>query len=525
VLPGKKYTPDEIVGILLRRKWLVLIPLALGIVASVVVAKHIRPSYRSETSIMVMPQRISDSYVKATITSTLKVEDRLPSISGQILSRSRLERIITELNLYSDLRARGVMEDVVQRMRGDVSVELEGKESFRVSYVSNDARLAQKVTERLASWAIEENQRDREHLAESTDQFLGSQLADAKRRLVEHEKKLEEYRHRYDGQLPTQLQGNLQAIANAQLQLQAASETLNRARERRLLIERQLADAEAPPLAMVSPEPGQGGTAAESAPMTTAQQLEVAQNRLAAFKLRFTADHPDVRALERTIRDLQAKLDEEAKHPAPAAPKVVTPAEAARRKKIGDLRAELEVIDHQLNAGQAEEARLKGIIAAYQAKVDAVPSRESELVELMRDYSTLQATYANLLQKQEDSKLAANLERRQIGEQFRIVDPASLPERPSNQSKRLMASAGATVAGLALGLGLIAFLEFRDSTFKAEEDVLRVLTLPVLALVPLIASDNEREVIDRRKRWMALVLTAGVVGIGSAAIAIWRLWL
>jgi protein tyrosine kinase modulator len=525
VLPGKKYTPDEIVGILLRRKWLVLIPLALGIVASVVVAKHIRPSYRSETSIMVIPQRISDSYVKATISSTSKVEDRLPSISDQILSRSRLERIITELNLYSDLRARGVMEDVVQRMRGDVRVELEGKESFRVSYVSNDARLAQKVTERLASWAIEENQRDREDLAESTNQFLASQLADAKRRLVEHEKKLEEYRHRYDGQLPTQLQGNLQAIANAQLQLQAASETLNRARERRLLIERQLGDAEAPPLATVSPEPGQGGTAAESAPMTTAQQLEVAQNRLAAFKLRFTADHPDVRTLERTIRDLQAKLDEEAKHPAPAAPKVVTPAEAARRKKIGDLRAELEVIDHQLNAGQAEEARLKGVIAAYQAKVDAVPSRESELVELMRDYTTLQATYASLLQKQEDSKLAANLERRQIGEQFRIIDPASLPERPSNRSQRLMASAGGTVAGLALGLGLIAFLEFRDSTFKAEEDVLRVLTLPVLALIPVIASDNEREVIYRRKRWIALVLTAGVVGIGSAAVAIWRLWL
>src|SRR5262249_5539690 len=151
---------------------------------------------------------------------------------------------------------------------------------------------------------------------------------------------------------------------------------------------------------------------------------------------------------------------------------------------------------------------------------DAVPSRESELAELMRDYTTLQATYTNLLQKQEDSKLAANLERRQIGEQFRIIDPASLPERPSNQSKRLMASAAATVPGLARGRGLIAFLEFRDSTFKAEEDVLRVLTLPVLALVPVIASDNEREVIDRRKRWIALVLTAGVVGIGSAAIAI-----
>jgi polysaccharide chain length determinant protein (PEP-CTERM system associated) len=480
--------------------------------------------YKSETLIMVVPQRIPDSYVKSTVTA--KVEDRLPSISDQILSRSRLERIITDLNLYPAQRAHGVMEDVVQRMRDkDVQVKLEGKDSFRVGYVNSDPKIAQKTTERLASLYIEENLRDRENLAESTNQFLESQLEDAKRRLLEHEKKLEDYRRRYAGQLPTQMAGNLQAIANAQLQLQAASESLNRARERRLLIERQLADAQSLPV--IPPPPMDSGTpgSAPEVQLTTSQQLEAAQTRLNLYRQRYTADHPDVRALERTIRDLQARADEEAKHAAPAAPKPLTPTEIARQKRVNDLQAELDVIDHQLASGQAEEARLKQTIAEYQSKVDVVPTRESELVELTRDYSTLQASYASLLQKREESQLSANLERRQIGEQFKILDPASLPEKPYNQQQRLMVAVGGSIGGLVLGLGLLVLLEYGDSSLKTEDDILRVLTLPVLAMVPVMASDTELAAHQRRRRLFGFGLGAALVLIGSAAVVIWRLQL
>jgi uncharacterized protein involved in exopolysaccharide biosynthesis len=154
--------------------------------------------------------------------------------------------------------------------------------------------------------------------------------------------------------------------------------------------------------------------------MTTAQQLEAARSRLAAFRLRYTADHPDVKALERTIRDLQARLQAEGGDTPPRpAPRVVTPAEAARVKRVRDFEAEIAVIDHQLGSSQTEADRLKRDIASYQAKVDALPARQSDLVELMRDYSTLQQTYATLLQKHQDAKIAANLASRQIGERLR----------------------------------------------------------------------------------------------------------
>jgi polysaccharide chain length determinant protein (PEP-CTERM system associated) len=514
VLPGKKYTADDVVHILRKRAWMIAIPLAVGLAAGAVVFKRLPSRYQSETLIMVIPQRIPDSYVKPTVVGS--VEDRLPTISDQILSRSRLERIINDFELYKEQRATGLMEDVVQRMRGDIEVKLVGKESFRVSYINRDPRTAQKVTERLAGLYIEENLRDRENISEDTSQFLESQLQDAKQRLLAHEQKLEEYQRRYAGQLPSQLPGNVQAIQNAQMQLQSVSESLNRARERRLLVERQLADAQSiPPSPSAAVNPNSPDT---NVGATAAEQLESAKARLEGLKLRYKPDHPDVRAMERVIAELETKAADEQRRQPTAQVKAVSPAEAAVQKRIRDYQADLEIIDRQIAAAATEESRLKTTIADYQAKVDAVPTRESELVELTRDYKTLQETYDSLLKKQQDSKLASNLERRQIGEHFKILDPASLPQKQYNQKVKILAFVGGSFGGLFLGLAMVGFLEYRDSTFKSEVDIIRVLSLPVLALVPIMESEADHLADTRRnrRRIVTIVLTLLVI-VGSAA--------
>ena len=305
---ARTYTLDEILSLIARRRWLILVPFALGVAAAPLLARYAPERYRSDALILVIPQRVPDSYVKPTVSQS--VEERLPSITDQILSRSRLERIIQELDLYKAERSREVMENVVQMMRDDVITSAVGKavNSFRVSYVSHNAETARKVTERLASLYIEQNLRDRENQADSTSQFLATQLEEAKRRLIEQEKKLEDYRKGHAGQLPTQLQGNLQAIQNANLQLQSLNESTNRAQERRLLIERQIADTQAVPL---PPAPLPLATPEAPAPASTAQQLDLARARLASFLQRYTPDHPEVVSLERTIADLVVRLESE----------------------------------------------------------------------------------------------------------------------------------------------------------------------------------------------------------------------
>jgi polysaccharide chain length determinant protein (PEP-CTERM system associated) len=513
--------PDDMFRAVVRRRWIVLIPLAIGLAAAPILARYAPERYRSETLIMVVPQRVPDSYVKPTVTEG--VEERLPSITDQILSRSRLERIIQEMDLYKTERAGQVMEDVVAQMRRDVRVGVVAKDgdSFRVSYVSSNAETARKVTERLASLYIEQNLTDRNDQAESTSRFLATQLEDAKRRLIEQEKKLEEYRRRHSGQLPTQMQTNLQAMQNASLQLQSLNDSTHRAQERRLLIERQIADAQAVPLTAVAPV---SATADAPPPTSTAQQLDLLRARLAVYLQRYTPDHPEVVSLQRTISEVAARLGDETPLSATAAERPLTPVEAAQKKRILDLKAELAVVDHQLETNRLEEKRLRAVMADYQAKVDAVPARESELVELTRDYSTLQTAYASLLMKREDSMIAANLERRQIGEQFRILDPASRPEKPYNQMQRLGVMASGAGIGLALGLLFIGFREYRDSSFRREEEVHQALRLPVFALIPLIRSDREQRA--ARVRTLAMDIAGSVVLVAVGIVLVfWRLQL
>jgi polysaccharide chain length determinant protein (PEP-CTERM system associated) len=503
-----------------RRWWLIGGLFAMGAAGAFGVSHYLIDVYRSETLILVVPQRVPDSYVKSTVTG--RVEDRLPTISQQILSRSRLERIISDMNLYAEMRKTQVMEDVVQRMRRDIGVGIEpGDTSFRVVYISDDPKTAQKVTERLASLFIEENLRDRENQAEDTNQFLDSQLEDARRRLIEHEQKLEEYRRRHSGQLPSQAPTNLQAIQNAQLQLQSLADAINREREHRLLLERQLVDLEAPdPVLTASVTPATTPEALSNEP--TEVQLEAARARLRLLETRLTPDHPDLRVMRRAVEELEARRADELKNPPPEVQKPATPADVLRQRRVRELKAQVESIDKDLKEKRAQEQQLRGVIADYQTRLEGVPTRESELVELTRDYDTLQSQYHSLLTKREDSKMAANLERRNIGEQFKVLDPARVPERPFSPN-RLMIYLGGAGGGLLFGLLLTAFLEYRDSSLKYEADVTRLLELPVLALVPLMVAPEELQA--RRKRRMVFAGLAMLILVGGsvAAFMVWRL--
>jgi polysaccharide chain length determinant protein (PEP-CTERM system associated) len=518
VLPGQKFTIEDVMRIARRRAWLIIVPLMIGAAVAVVYGRRLPDLYKSETVILVVPQRIPDAYVRSTVTG--RIESRVATISDQLLSRSRLERIIVDLNLYPTERRTGTMDDVVAKMRSDISVALSGRESFRVTYVARDPQVAQVTAQRLASLFIEENLRDRENLAVDTSEFLDSQLEEAKRRLVEHEKKLEEYRRHYSGQLPTQGPANLQAIQNLQGQIAGLAESADREQDRRLLLERQLADLEAPdPLAAAGGVTADGRR--EPAAETPAQRYEATRAALALLRTQKTADHPDVKALERALHDLEAEMNKSASDPsaAGATQKVLSPADLLRQRRLRDLREQIADIDRSLAEKQQRDVQLRAALADYQAKVDAIPTRESEMVSLTRDYATLQSTYQSLLAKREDSKIAVNLERRNIGEQFQVLDPAKAPDRPFSPNRLRIQLMGAA-AGLLFGLAVAGFLEYRDTSFKSDDDVARLLAVPVFAVVPNMWSADEERSFTRR-RWMTRVgMSLVVVG---AAVLIWRL--
>jgi uncharacterized protein involved in exopolysaccharide biosynthesis len=229
--------------------------------------------------------------------------------------------------------------------------------------------------------------------------------------------------------------------------------------------------------------------------------------------------------MQRTIRDLEGKAEAESRRPpaqVPAADKPATAVERLQQTRLRDLKLQMDDIDRQLAEKQSQDLRLRAVVSEYQAKVDAVPKRESDLVELTRDYTTLQTTYQSLLAKREDAKLASNLERRNIGEQFKILDPARVPERPFSPN-RMLIDLGGAAAGLVLGALLVGLIEYRDSSFKCEEDVIRLLNVRVLALVPIMISDLDRR--THRRRAVGAGVAAVLLLGAFAALVVWRLQL
>ncbi len=514
MLPGKKYKPEDLLQVLKRRFWILVVPFAVISAGTAVAARKLPDRYMSMATILVVPQRVPEAYVKSAVSTN--IQDRLRSIQQQILSRTRLERIIEEFNLYPNERRNGIMEDVVQQMRDDINVAIRQGDVFSVAYYGESPRTVMRVTDRLASLFIEENIRERERMAQGTNQFLEAQVEDARRRLADHEQKLQEYRMRHAGQLPSQLDANLQGMGQTMLQLQHISQSINTDREHRLFVEKQLKELEGD---ASSADPGAATfiPATPDAPArvmggTAAMQLDAANRFLQSMLLKYSEGHPDVKSQRRFIKELQEKADAEALlRPLTLGDAGLPPAEQARRRKVQDLKNQLENIDRSIEKKQDEDRRLRQLGQSLQVKIDAAPMRESEMTELTRDYATLTQMYTNLLSKKEDSQIAANLESRQIGEQFKPLDSARLPEKPASPDRPMINLFG-MAAGIAVGLALIGLLEYRDATFKTDEEVTTQLACPVLAVVPLMQSDQDRRKSTRRRWLMGFGLGSTVAG-------------
>jgi polysaccharide chain length determinant protein (PEP-CTERM system associated) len=532
MLPGKKYTPDDYVRMVWRRRWFIAIPAVVIASATAVVSLFLPNWYRASTTILIIPQRVPENFVRPTVTADLN--ERLNMIQQQILSRTRLERIVTEFNLYERERKRMIMEDVIDRMRKDINVNVAKQKTrkadvnnFSVSFDANDARTAMRVTERLASLFVQENLEDRELLADQTDQFLKGQLEDSKRRLLEQERKLQDFRQKNNGRLPDQVESNLQLLQGAQSRLQNLGESVNRDRDRLATLEKNLAEMPVvnPSASAPAPAPRRSGGTVQYAPVTAAQQLENARGELRALQLRLKADHPDVGRAKRLIAELEAKAETEALQqplsavtPAPAQNATVDRATAAR---IEQYRNEINEIRARIESERRESTRVQESILDLSGRVNTGPALQSQLTELMRDYTTLQDGYTVLLKKSEESKIAVNLERRQIGEQFKVIDGARLPERPVSPDRLRLNMLG-ILGGLALGLALVAFLEYRDTSFKSDDDVMTTLSLPVLAVIPIMTNAIERRSARRKKLLLAASASVTCMLLAAAVMVVWQ---
>lgn len=484
----KELTFEDYLAILRRRIWLVILPALLGATAGYILSRALPARYTSHTVVLVEQPTVPDSYVKPVVSEDLN--QRLASMQEQILSRTRLQHLVEQFGMYKQDVNKVPMEVLVARLEKSITVkplnptqgtqpsELPG---FNVDVTLAEPWLAQRVCREITSMFMEQNLRLREQRAEDTTQFLGAQLQEAKAKLDEQDAKLAEFQGHYVGELPENEQENLTLLMGLSPQLEAATQGVNQAREEKAFVESMLSQQLA---AWESSEKGQN-------PESHEQQLVREQEQLLSLRERYTDEYPDVVKLKNDIAELRKTIDDAAAKKQKSdetQQKVLSP----EPHEIQQLRAQLHQAELAIEQKQDEQAHLQDQIRTLQSRLQLSPRIQQEFKSLTRDYQTALGFYNDLLKKRNESQMATELEHRQQGEQFRVLDPPSFPERPSFPNRPLF-GLGGLGAGLVMGLGLVQLSEQHDKSMRSKQDIEIYLRLPTLAQISLMDPERRRK--------------------------------
>src|SRR5215471_13455341 len=395
-------------GIVRRRHLHFMIPLFFGWVVVWASSWVLSPRYQSSTLILVEQPTMPKDYVTPNINDDL--QQRMQSITQQILSRTNLLHIIDQFHLYTREHGEAMPDDKVASMRKDIEIELvrDGARNqitaFNVSYKSRDPRVAQVVTGELTNLFINQNLEVRQRQSEDTTHFLENQLEGARQDLTAQEEKIRQFKAQHVGEMPGQLNSNLQILQGLQSQLQSAADALNSARQQKVYLQ-SLSDQY---------RTLQGPVKTSEDPMGLSaldDQLQKLHTQLTDLSARYTSKHPDVRKLKEEIatteklrEQLLANLSILSSKPAPAGAQNPV-MEATKATMLAPIESQLQSNQLEINNREQAIAGLKLKIEEYQSRLNQEPIREQQLADLSRGYDQSKANYDALLKKKNESSI------------------------------------------------------------------------------------------------------------------------
>lgn len=500
MMPADKDRKDFLAWaeIVYLRKWTVIIPVVICTLAGVAVSRALPTRYRSTTLILVEQQQVPEQYVMPT-DKTPFVE-RLNTIKQQILSRSRLEQILDDFNLYKGSDDKGGLlgrlglsktegagkEELIDRLRNDIEIKVmgdsrKGGDAFSINYTGKDPYVTMQVTNTLSSFFIDENLKAREQYAEGTSEFLANELDRAKQELEVQERSLRRFKESRMGSLPTQLEANLRTLDRLQMELQSVNTAIRAAEERKIVQEEIMA---------VSASGQTGG----GAPVSLEAELERLNNELASLRSTYKENYPDILIVKNRIKEIESRLDARESASGKEGFEAKKP---ARTYGGGEYRA-------QITALKEREAEIRRQIKEYEKRVEDSPANEQRMTDLHRDYDISFKNYQTLLEKKLNARLAENMEKRQKGERFKVIDPANLPERPYKNDK-MKSVFGGFAAGAGIGFGLIFLMEYLNPAFRKPEELEAVFPHQVLASIP----EFRKRPSEKKKRGYLKLVSGG----------------
>jgi polysaccharide chain length determinant protein (PEP-CTERM system associated) len=497
---------SQILGSLSRRKRLIVAVFFVVSCLGAYLAAVLPEIYRSSTLILITPQRVPSSFITSTVTTDLG--ERMQSIIQEILSRTQMEKIIQEFNLDPSRGKNLFLEERVESLRKAIKIEFRRNNVFQLSYESENPETAKQVTSRLASLFIEQNLQVREQQAIGTKSFMHAEAERLRKELEEQEAVVNRYKAANRFELPDQLDPNLRSLEQLRRELEAGNLRLSSLQERKGTLQKQAVESDILGIDLLG-----GPFAATVEAGTQTIQLQMKKKELDSLMQRYSSKHPDVVRVKREIEALEA----ETKDPAPAQPAPPTrPSNANPLKQV--LQSQIGDLDSEIQALRSQQERVRGQIAILQARIDNTPIRAIELSKISRGYEITLRKYQDLLAKSLESELSENMEKKQKGEQFQILDPANFPLKAVRPNRPLILLI-ALLVGVGGGLGLAVLWDNLDTSFKRSDEIHSYVDVPLLATIPaLLTRGSVLE--QRRTQGLFMAASIGALAVGVVCVRI-----
>lgn len=554
-------TLSDYLGILRRRRGLIGLVFAVLFVIAAVVAVALPPVYRSTATILIKEQEIPQEFVRSTVTSF--ADERIQVISQQVMTRSTLLDLVDKYGLYGSARQKETSEDILDRMRRDIkltpiSAEVTDRRSgspvkstiaFSLSYDSEVAANAQKIANELTTLYLNENVKNRQQKAAETTLFLDEELARVTEHISDSEQKLSAFKARNQGRTPDLSLSNQVSSERVNAEVQRIEREITFLEERKSALQGQLADTKP-----ATPVVGNGGTILEPEDRLKALQLQLTsltgiysddhpdvkrlrreiatlkvetglqddatdrenkllqlQQQISLLRQKYSDDHPDVVQLKRAFATLDKAIRTGADAPEGRA------SELWRARKPDNpvylnLKSQIETTSAQIQSLRSERQDMRGKLELLDLRVSQSPEVEREYLELARDLDSSRARFRELRDKQMQAQVAEQLERGRKAERFTLIEPPIFPEKPYRPNRTVILMMGALLA-LAGGIGAAALRETIDQTVHSARDVIRVMQVPMLAVLPALPSPV---LLRRRSRLRWIVATGALVLVGAA---------
>jgi protein tyrosine kinase modulator len=499
---------SQILSNLYRRRGLIISVFIVVSLLAAYLAVTLPRIYRSSTLIVVTPQRVPTSFISSTVT--IDLNERMQSIAQEILSRTRLEKIIQEFDLYPSEAIESI-EERIERIRRKIKVELRRNNVFELSFESENPAKAKQVTSRLASLFIDQNLQAREQQAEGTKSFINTEAERLRKELEEQETGVNQYKaaHRYE--LPDQLDMNLRSLDQLRREIEAGQQRLAGLQERKGILQKQTVESDILGIDLLGGS--LLGSVGSEAGATENVQVQMKRKELDSLLQRYSSKHPDVVRLRKEIQALEVvSKDTISSKPAnPTTSPSVNPLKQVLQTQITDIDAEIQAL-------RSQGERLRSQAGVLQARVDNTPIRAIELSKISRGYEITLKKYQDLLAKSLESELSENMEKKLKGEQFQILDPANLPLNPIRPNRMVITLVG-LFAGLAGGVALAFLLDNLNTSFKRSEDIDSFANVPLLATIP--ALNTRGSVLEQRRAQGLLALASiGTLAVGIVCVRI-----